>query len=504
MLTEEKTERLSDDNDNDYKTTAIQQTTFDDGHTHSQSIHQPLTASSGHKPPFSIYTIREKWIIIALAGLAGLFSPLTANSYFPAIQTLANAFHTSVELINVTITVYMVLQGVSPMLWGTLSDRIGRRPLFIICLSLLCVSCVGLALVPTNAYWLLLLLRCFQAAGSASTIALGSGTISDIAEPSERGGFLGLFSLGPLIGPCIGPIIGGVLAGSLGWRFFPETLRVIVGNGSIPASRWNVPLIPILTHYSSVTDTSRPPPKKFVNPFKAFQHPSIVLLLLYNGTVYSVFYGVTATLSELFMNAYPSLTESEIGLCFLAVGVGCAVGSYMNGRLLDLDFKRIKRKWEEKMRQDGRGSELVNSKITGRESEAFPFEYARLRTVPLYVAIYAIVLIGYGWSIQQKVHIACPLILQFIIGLMISCLMNAAQTLLLDLFPTRGSSITAANNLVRCTMGATLVSIVDFILKALNPGWTFTLFAGICIALLPMNWAVVHFGPKWRRYNPQD
>jgi MFS family permease len=34
-------------------------------------------------------------------------------------------------------------------------------------------SCIGLALCPTNAFWLLILLRCLQAAGCASTIALG-------------------------------------------------------------------------------------------------------------------------------------------------------------------------------------------------------------------------------------------------------------------------------------------------------------------------------------------
>lgn len=41
-----------------------------------------------------------------------LFSPLTANSYFPAIGTIADAFNTSVELINITVTVYMVIQGI--------------------------------------------------------------------------------------------------------------------------------------------------------------------------------------------------------------------------------------------------------------------------------------------------------------------------------------------------------------------------------------------------------
>lgn len=71
--------------------------------------------------------------------------------------------------------------------------------MFICCLLLLAVSCVGLALVPTNAYWLLLFLRCFQSAGSASTIALGAGVIGDIAERAERGGYLGVYNIGPLV-----------------------------------------------------------------------------------------------------------------------------------------------------------------------------------------------------------------------------------------------------------------------------------------------------------------
>ena len=41
-----------------------------------------------------------------------LFSPLTANSYFPAIPTIAAEFHKSTELINLTVTVYIIFQGV--------------------------------------------------------------------------------------------------------------------------------------------------------------------------------------------------------------------------------------------------------------------------------------------------------------------------------------------------------------------------------------------------------
>jgi MFS family permease len=59
------------------------------------------------------------------------------------------------------------------MVWGPVSDRLGRRPTFSACLLILSLTCVGLALVPVSAYWLLMVLRCLQAAGSASTIAIG-------------------------------------------------------------------------------------------------------------------------------------------------------------------------------------------------------------------------------------------------------------------------------------------------------------------------------------------
>jgi MFS family permease len=59
------------------------------------------------------------------------------------------------------------------MFFGALADYVGRRLIYMSCLAILSLSCVGLALCPTDAYWLLMVLRCFQAAGSTSTIALG-------------------------------------------------------------------------------------------------------------------------------------------------------------------------------------------------------------------------------------------------------------------------------------------------------------------------------------------
>ena len=89
----------------------------------------------------------------------------------------------------------------APNIWGPLADATGRRPAYIVCLFLLSASCVGLALVPTNTFWLLMVLRVAQAAGSASMIALGAGVVSDIAVPAERGSFLGFSLVGTMVHP---------------------------------------------------------------------------------------------------------------------------------------------------------------------------------------------------------------------------------------------------------------------------------------------------------------
>ncbi|TFK94393.1 MFS general substrate transporter [Polyporus arcularius HHB13444] len=464
--------------------------------------------------PYSIYTASEKWFIVALTGFAAMFSPLTANIYFPAIPTISAAFHKSTELINLTVTVYMVVQGVSPMFWGTLSDRWGRRPMFIGCMVVLCGACVGLALVPTDAYWLLMVLRCLQAAGSASTVALGAGVVVDIAAPAERGSFFGMWNIGPMVGPCIGPVLGGVLSDRLGWRaifwflciaagvcaivmvlFLPETLRALVGDGSVPPPKSYRPLIPVIGTQREPDYSTRGTRRGFANPLLLFLYPDVTITLLFNALVYAEFYAVTATISTLFQPTYPFLTETDTGLCFLAIGGGMMIGGVVNGELLDWEYQRVKRKVLSKLEQDPE-NKVKPEDIT--KEEYFPIEVARLRMMPIFLAVFAAACIGYGWCLEAGVSIAGPLILQFIIGWTCVAMMNSAQTLIVDLAPQHGSAITACNNLVRCSFGAVAVSVIDLILKRLGTGWTYVLLSGICIAFSPYFWIQMKYGPKWR------
>ncbi|KIJ66313.1 hypothetical protein HYDPIDRAFT_109309 [Hydnomerulius pinastri MD-312] len=465
--------------------------------------------------PYSIYTTSEKWFIVSMASLASLFSPLTANIYFPAIPTIATAFDKSIELINLTVTVYMVFQGVSPMFWGTLADRLGRRPIFLACLLVLSLACIGLALVPTSDYWLLMLLRCIQAAGSASTVALGAGVIGDIATRAERGSFFGLFTLGPQFGPTFGPVIGGALAQTLGWRwifwflcifsavccaamfiFLPETLRRLVGDGSVIPSKFYRPLVPVVGRGRQSTGAEMPAPPPFSNPLRILTYLDVMNLLVFNGIICSVFYAVTTTISTLFQSTYSFLNETDIGLCFLAIGGGTIIGGLVTGRLLDRDYKKMKEKIAREASANTESS--VRPEDVTKDDENFPIEKARLRMVPFNLILYTACCAGYGWCLEKKVNMAAPLVLQIVLAYSGIAVMNVTQTLLIDLLPTQGSSVTACNNLVRCSLSAAMVSVIDLILNALGAGWTYILLAGISLATMPMVWFAVRIGPRCR------
>ncbi|PPQ83614.1 hypothetical protein CVT25_006299 [Psilocybe cyanescens] len=456
------------------------------------------------------FSKNEKWSIVIFTAFVGIFSPLTANIYFPAIPTISKAFNKSTELINLTVTMYMVLQGIAPMLWGPVSDHVGRRPISALCLLILTLSCIGLALTPTSDYWLLMVLRCLQATGSASTIAIGAGVIGDISTRAERGGFVGVFTIGPMLGPSIGPVIGGVLADKLGWRsifcfevvpqlmllhrFQPETLLSISAKNKEDTFLIYKPVIPVIGRGRRKADKIpvRPTQSKIPrNPFGLFLNPDVDALLLISALTCAVFYSFLATISTLFKDTYPFLNETTIGLCFLATGGGVSIGSTVIGRILDMEYQRFKKSAESRLSG-------TSSKLTVNHEEGIALEQARLRLLPFFSVILGITCAGYGWCIQRKVNIAAPLILHFIGGLVSICIMNASSTMMIDLVPSQSSSVTACNNLIRCILSAVIVSVIELIIKALGTGWTYVIMSSMSFLSVPLIYVAMRIGPRYR------
>ena len=209
---------------------------------------------------YSSFTRWERALIVFLAALAGIISPISSQIYFPALNQIAADLHVSLAQVNLTLTTFLVFQAISPTIVSDFADMAGRRPAYLVSYVIYVLANLGLAL--QNSYPALLVLRAFQSMGSSGTIALAYAMVADVSTSAQRGKYLGITSSGILLGPSLGPVIGGLLSQYLGWHsifwamlifsgatlvmlifVLPETGRNIVGNGSVPPPKWNTSLI---------------------------------------------------------------------------------------------------------------------------------------------------------------------------------------------------------------------------------------------------------------------
>ncbi|KAL0076357.1 major facilitator superfamily domain-containing protein [Phycomyces blakesleeanus] len=448
-----------------------------------------------------------------------MLSPLSANIYFPALNDIKTDFGIKSELVNLTVTLYMVCQGISPAFWGSLADVWGRRPVYIMTLVIYLGACAGLA--ESKTYWLLLVLRMLQAFGSSSVVAIGAGVISDISDSARRGTYFGIYSTGQFMAPVIGPVIGGIVSETISWRFnfwilfiigaivfslilflIPETLRALVGDGSGYA---NPTPIQWLNHHrhkkaaqgkyedqsiSNIKSTSqfRTIPN-FTLPFHYLLEVDVFLALLYNALHYSVLYCFLTSTPSIFKEYY-GLSEIQVGLCFLCQGIGSLIGSLSNGKLLDRDFRYLCQKL---------GLLAEKDPVTGSISTAFPIYYVRLRMLWIYAGLTQTVTIIYGWCIHINAPLGAILFLQFIVGISVTSIMTTFQTLLVDLFPGKGASITASNNLVRCILGAIATVAIDPGIQGIGTGWMFTILGLILVVSNTIVIILIRYGSRWRK-----
>lgn len=161
-------------------------------------------------------------------------------------------------------------------------------------------------------------------------------------------------------------------------RFQPETLKSISDRGLSNLYIIYRPVIPIIGRNAPpLKPTATPTTVKVSrNPFGLFLNPDVDVLLFISAIGCAVYYGVTATLSTLFIKTYPFLTETTIGLCYLAMGGGMIAGGSITGRLLDMEYRRFKEKAQAKLSDQ---SETVN---LNRE-ENFPLEKVSVAAIYL-------------------------------------------------------------------------------------------------------------------------
>jgi multidrug resistance protein len=228
-----------------------------------------------------------------------------------------------------------IFQAISPLMIARFSDNSGRRPAYIICFILYIAANIGLAL--QNNYVALLILRCFQSAGSSGTVALCQGVVADIATSAEKGKYVAYSSVSTILGPTLSPIIGGLLSQYLGWKaifwfltifavpvfillmfFLPETCHKVVGNGSIPPTHFlNKSVMSYLIEKKLAkegTPIDRAQQEALAkNTYWKFPNPLATLVVLFNkeAAFLMLYIGLLLAVHYLILSGIPSIYATE-------------------------------------------------------------------------------------------------------------------------------------------------------------------------------------------------
>ena len=131
---------------------------------------------------YSVFTTVEKYCIVAMVSYAAWFSTVTSFIYYPAIHQLSKTFSVSVDKINLTVTSYMAVATIAPTLVGDAADILGRRPVYMVALSLYIGA--NVAIVLSNDYSALLALRMLQALAISGMLSID--TFGSVANTSRH------------------------------------------------------------------------------------------------------------------------------------------------------------------------------------------------------------------------------------------------------------------------------------------------------------------------------
>lgn len=162
---------------------------------------------------------------IPLLGSLVAFGPMSIDMYLPALPTITQDLGATQAQIQHSLSAFFSGFCLSMLIYGPLSDVIGRRKLLIVGLMIFVISSVFLAFAP-NAE-LFIFLRFTQAFGSAAAIVMARAIARDAYHPSTLPKVMSLMTLVTMIAPLLAPVLGGYLLYFFGWRSIFYALSII-------------------------------------------------------------------------------------------------------------------------------------------------------------------------------------------------------------------------------------------------------------------------------------
>ncbi|KAI2688149.1 hypothetical protein CBS147326_3506 [Penicillium roqueforti] len=301
-------------------------------------------------------------VLVAFHACMGTF---TAAGIIPAFLDISTELGVGMQDASYLTSLQIAILGGAPLFWKPLSNRYGRRPIFL--LSLICSLVCNIGCAKSTTYASLAACRALVAFFISPASAIGSAVVMETTFKKDRGRYMGVWTLLVTLGVPVGPFIFGFVTYRVGYHWIFWILAIINGCQFIlylflgPETRYlgggiDSKESTMKIEYMSLRRIDPTPFSwfEFIRPLTMARHPSILIPACAYAMVF-LFGNILATVEipQLLQEKF-ELNAEQLGMQFLGAIIGSVIGEQMGGVLSDFWMsrrsRRINRKAEPEFR----------------------------------------------------------------------------------------------------------------------------------------------------------
>jgi DHA1 family bicyclomycin/chloramphenicol resistance-like MFS transporter len=261
--------------------------------------------------------------IFFLAALTTL-GPLATDMYLPSLPAIQAAFATDTSAVQATLSIFLIGTAGSQLIYGPLSDRVGRRPALLVGLGFYVFS--SLACMLAQSIEQLMLARFLQALGGGCSMVLARAIVRDVYSGEAAAQMLARMAVIMGLVPALAPLLGGIVQKSFGW----ESNFIFMSAGGLA--------IALLTYLKFPETLPAERRQTARSSGVASQYKRLILdsrfrrYLLIGSFSFAGMFAYISGASFVLQNNY-ALSPVQFGLCFGTMVLGFIAGSFASARM---------------------------------------------------------------------------------------------------------------------------------------------------------------------------
>lgn len=257
-------------------------------------------------------------LFLIFIAILGAFSSLVNDMYLPTIPKMMREFHTTPSMTQMGLSMAMIGLGIGSVIWGSLSDHYGRKPVLLLSLGIFGVGTAVSLLSESIMFFIIC--RLFQGIGAGGAMVLSYSIPTDLYQGRQLAKVMALVGAINGFAPATAPLIGGFMADSTGWRGI-FILLLIIGVLMLVWS-WQRP--------ESLSESKRLPADGLKPYFKAygtlFSDRRFMVYVLLKAIGIGLLYAYISSAPFIYQEHY-GFSSVKFGLIFGTNAVAIAAGS---------------------------------------------------------------------------------------------------------------------------------------------------------------------------------